>query len=178
MKQTKFLVLIFFVIVFCQLKMDQNDEMDGPKVVILEQTRQQARDICRIGICYLGAVPPSSLVYFNDTYDFHDLDVSKHLIFLSSFFEVTLAENNSYCLSQMEHFSKCKIFVTMAHHVCISTDLKEFFPESVQCVVINDFQMIPPTQRQNIVKKLHSIKLPVIFLVFVKKDNYFGIFSL
>lgn len=43
--------------------------MDGPKVVILEHVRQQAEDICRIGTCYLGVAPPSSLVYFNDSYD-------------------------------------------------------------------------------------------------------------
>lgn len=52
--------------------------MDGPKVVILEQIRQQAKDICRIGTCYLDVVPPSSHVYFNDSYDLSDLDVSEH----------------------------------------------------------------------------------------------------
>lgn len=57
--------------------------MNGPKVVILEQVRQQARDICRIGNCYLGAAPPSSLVYFNDTYDLNDLDVSELTMLLS-----------------------------------------------------------------------------------------------
>lgn len=51
-------------------------EMDGPKVVILEQVREHARNICRIGTCYLGATPPSSLVYFNNAYDLNDLDVS------------------------------------------------------------------------------------------------------
>lgn len=55
--------------------------MDGPKVVILEHVRQRARDICRIGNCYRGAVPPASLVYFNDAYDFNDLDVSEHILF-------------------------------------------------------------------------------------------------
>lgn len=56
--------------------------MNGPKVVILEPMRQQARDICRIGTCYLGVVPPSSLVYFNDTYDLNDLNVSNITLFL------------------------------------------------------------------------------------------------
>lgn len=68
---------------------DDSDELDdmlgGPKVIILEQMRHNMEEISRIGTCYLGDIPPSPFVYFNDSYDSNGLDVIKHstLIFLS-----------------------------------------------------------------------------------------------
>lgn len=59
---------------------DLQDDDLGPRVIILEQKRQKMEDICRIGACYLGAVPPSSLVHFNDSYDSNGLDVSQYTV--------------------------------------------------------------------------------------------------
>lgn len=59
-----------------------SDDLGGPKVIILEQKRQTMEDICRIGTCYLGVIPPSSVVYFNDSYDSNGLDVSEHSTFI------------------------------------------------------------------------------------------------
>lgn len=62
---------------------------------------------------------------------------------------------------KVEKYSQCKIFVSIAHHICIAANLKQYFPASVQCVVMNDFQIIPFEQRQTLIKILYSIKLPV-----------------
>lgn len=56
---------------------EEMDYFESPRVIILEQKSQMMEDISRIGTCYLGVQPPSSLVYANDSYDSNGLDVSK-----------------------------------------------------------------------------------------------------
>lgn len=60
---------------------DGSDDLGGPKVIILEQKRQTMEAICRLGACYLGAVPPSKFVHFNESYDSNGLDVSGRLFY-------------------------------------------------------------------------------------------------
>lgn len=59
--------------------MDEDEDIGGPEVVILEHMYQQAKVICSISSCYLGHMPPSALVYVDDAYSFSDRDVSEVL---------------------------------------------------------------------------------------------------
>lgn len=138
-----------------------SDDLGGPKVIILEQKRQTMEAICRLGALYLGAIPPSSLVHFNDSYESNGLDVSVRLPY-----SLKIIFNKKFLifhgLPKAKECAACEIFLTKPQYFCTVADSQALFPKTVERIVINNFEMILHKQRQGLVKMLYSSKLPVI----------------
>lgn len=59
--------------------------------------------------------------------------------------------------------------MTLPNQICISDDPQKFFPDTVQYIVLNNFEMIPSEERQILLEILYRTKLPVILLL----EKYF-----
>lgn len=74
--------------------------------------------------------------------------------------------NLNFSITKTEEYEKCEIFVTMPHHVCTSMDPSQFFPKSVQRVVVNNFELLSGLEQNRLFNILHKKKLPVIWFFF------------